>query len=303
MIAYAKPFLKWAGGKRQLLDQIERNLPESIKDTKVINSYIEPFLGGGAVFFFLQNNFTVKNSTISDINEDLMITYKVIQKHPNEMISELEKFQKEYCSLKMEDRKEYYYNKLRTPFNELSVTFKSENKTDWIKKASLLIALNRTCFNGLFRQNSKGEFNVPIGKYENPKICDSENILSVHKVLQNTEIECGSYKGALKKISKKSFIYLDPPYRPLSENGFTKYSKEDFNDKDQKELAREVKRLDKAGHSVLLSNSDPKNTNAKDNFFDDLYSEFDVQRISAKRNISSNGNGRGNITELLIKNY
>ncbi|MDD2270125.1 MAG: Dam family site-specific DNA-(adenine-N6)-methyltransferase, partial [Candidatus Dojkabacteria bacterium] len=188
--------------------------------------------------------------------------------------------------------------KLRKPYNKLEVDYTKEDKKIWIEKAALLIALNKTCFNGLYRQNSKGEFNVPAGRYKNPKIFDEENLRNVSKLLQNTEILCGSYNSIEIPNNTKAFIYFDPPYRPLSASGFTKYSKEDFNDDDQKQLAKYFRKLNKDKHYLLLSNSD-----TKDNFFDELYKGFNIQRVSAKRHINSNGNGRGNINELLIKNY
>lgn len=294
-----KPFLKWAGGKRQLLNELETNFPPHISETKEIDLYIEPFVGGGALLFHILSNYSVKKNVINDINPDLMITYKVIKLFPEELIKKLNKIQTEYLKLDTEHRKEYFYNNLRTPYNELKVNYNRQNKEAWIHKAALLIALNKTCFNGLFRQNSKGEFNVPSGRYKNPKILDEENINNCHIALQNTEIYSKSYDSIRISNKEKAFVYFDPPYRPLkNSSGFTKYSKEDFNDKDQKQLARYYKKLSKKEHYLLLSNSD-----TKDNFFDELYKEFNIQRVSAKRHINSDSNGRGKVNELLIKNY
>ncbi len=300
----ARPFLKWAGGKRQLLNELESNFPSYIKEKKEIDVYIEPFIGGGALFFYLQSEYTIKKSIINDINSDLMLTYKVIKFFPKELIKKLEKINKEYEKLNEEKRKEYYYKKLREPYNKIKVDINKLERDSWIKKASLLIALNKTCFNGLFRQNSKGEFNVPIGRYKNPKILDKENIRNVSEILQDTEILCGNYNDINIDNKSKAFIYFDPPYRPLSEtSSFTKYSKGDFNDENQKELANYFKKLANKKHFLILSNSNPKNTNPKDNFFHELYKGFKIKEVSAKRYINSKSTGRGKITELLIKNY
>jgi DNA adenine methylase len=300
----AKPFLKWAGGKRQLLNELEANLPTPVKKTKQIDVYIEPFVGGGALLFYLLSNYKVKKSIINDINADLMLTYKVIKLYPEDLIKRLSEIQREYLKLDTEERKEYFYENLRTPYNKLKVNYKNENQVNSTEKAALLIALNKTCFNGLYRQNSKGEFNVPAGRYKKPKILDEENILNVSKLLKNTEIQCGTYKNIKVKNSKKTFIYFDPPYRPLStSSSFTKYSKGDFNDEDQKKLAEFYSKLDKDDHYLLLSNSDPKCTNPEDNFFEDLYKGFKIQRVLAKRYINSKASGRGEVIELLIRNY
>lgn len=300
----AKPFLKWAGGKRQLLPEIERNLPKEIKNTKDIDLYIEPFVGGGALFFHLVSNYNVKKSIINDINPDLMLTYKVIKLFPEELIKELRHLEKNFIKLDDVNRKTFYYDQLRKPFNELKVNYIKVDKQSWVKKTSLLIALNKTCFNGLFRQNSKGEFNVPVGRYKNPKILDEENIRNCSLALKNTKILCGSYDSISTPKNTKAFIYFDPPYRPLSTtSSFTKYSKNDFNDADQKKLAKYFRKLDKEKHYLLLSNSDPKNTNVNDNFFDELYKGFNIQRVYAKRYINREFEKRGAIRELLIKNY
>jgi DNA adenine methylase len=294
-----KPFLKWAGGKRQLLNELEGNFPPNIIETKQIDLYIEPFVGGGALLFYLLSNYSIKKSVINDINPDLMITYKVIKLFPEELIKKLREISEEYLVLSQEGRKRYFYNNLRTPYNKLKVKYNKQDKEAWIQKAALLIALNKTCFNGLFRQNSKGEFNVPIGYYKNPKILDEENINSCHIGLQNTEIYSSHYDSITISDKQNAFVYLDPPYRPLSDSSsFTKYSKEDFNDEDQKQLSEYYKKLSKKGHYLLLSNSD-----TKDNFFDELYKEFNIQRVFAKRHINSDSNGRGKVNELLIKNY
>ena len=295
---HAKPFLKWAGGKRQLLNEIEKNLPPDISKTRQIDLYIEPFVGGGALLFYLLSNYSVNKSIINDINPDLILAYKIVKLYPEDLIKKLKIVKKEYLSLPYEERKEYYYNNLRNKFNELKINYSKPDTKLSIEKVALLIALNKTCFNGLYRQNNKGEFNVPIGRYKNPRILDEENVRRASTVLKNTQIFYGSYDSIKIPKEPKTFVYLDPPYRPLTAVGFTKYSKEDFNDKDQKQLAGYYKKLNKDRHYLLLSNSDPK-----DKFFDTLYKGFNIERVSAKRYINSKANGRGNINELLIKNY
>lgn len=300
----AQPFLKWAGGKRQLINEIEKNLPKQISRSKVIDIYIEPFVGGGALLFHLLSNYTVNKCIINDINRDLILTYTVVKQYPDELIKKLRIIENEFISLPEEEKPLYFYNNLRLPFNELKVSDISIDKKNNIQKVALLIALNKTCFNGLYRQNSKGGFNVPFGRYKNPKILNEENIINCSKLLQNTEILCGGYEEIEIPKETKAFIYFDPPYRPLSKtSGFTKYSKEDFNDDDQKKLASYYNRLSKQGHFLLLSNSDPKNQDINDNFFDDLYKDFNIQRVSAKRFINADSSKRGSVNELMIKSY
>ena len=300
----AQPFLKWAGGKRQLLPELEKNLPEHIKKNKKIDLYVEPFVGGGAFFFFLFSEYFIKKAIINDINSDLMLSYKVIQNDHEDLIKRLEEIEKEYRNLKPEKRKNYFYKKLREPFNKLKVSFSRPNKKKAVEKVALLIALNKTCFNGLFRQNSKGEFNVPFGDYKNPKILNKDNIKKVHKALKNTEILCKSYEKINLGEKTKAFVYFDPPYRPIKKSSsFTRYSKEDFDDEDQKKLAKYFVKLSKQGHFVLLSNSDPQNYNLEDRFFEELYSDYEIKKVVARRSINCNGQDRGNITELLIRNY
>jgi len=168
----AKPFLKWAGGKRQLLNEIDKNLPHHILETKQLDLYIEPFVGGGALLFHLLSNYSVKKNIINDINPDLMLSYKVIKLFPKDLINKLKKIEREYLPLGYEQRKEYFYNNLRIPYNKLKIDYTTPNTKTSIEKVALLIALNKTRFNGLFRQNSKGEFNVPFGRYANPRILD-----------------------------------------------------------------------------------------------------------------------------------
>lgn len=292
----AKPFLKWAGGKTQLIADIEKALPKNLLKDEFI--YIEPFVGSGAVLFWMLNNFpNLKKAIINDINEDLINTYKVIATYPLKLIQVLELFQNEFYLLedKIDEKKEYYYKK-RTLYNT--------RKEDIITQAALFIFLNRTCFNGLYRVNKNNEFNVPMGSYKRPTICDKENIVAVSKALQNVEILCGDFELTLNYVTNNSLFYFDPPYKPLSEtSSFNAYSKDEFNDKEQIRLRNFCHKLEKLGHKWLLSNSDVKGKDVNNNFFDDIYSKFSILRVKARRNINANPEKRGELTELLITNY
>ena len=289
-----KPFLKWAGGKGQLIDKIEKFYPFDNK----INKYAEPFIGGGAVLFDILNKFELEKIYISDVNLELLNCYKVIKEKVQELINELKVFEDEFLVKLKEDRKEYYYAK-REQFNKL----KLENDNEEVKRAALMIFLNRTCFNGLYRVNKKGLFNVPMGDYKNPKICDEENLINISKKLKNVDIIYGDYKKSYDFIDKNTFVYFDPPYRPLNQtSSFTSYTEYTFEDKEQIELSEYFKLLNKKGAKLLLSNSDPKNENIEDSFFDDLYKEFNINRIEASRAINSDGGKRGKITEILVNN-
>ncbi|EMT39029.1 DNA adenine methylase (dam) [Thermoanaerobacter thermohydrosulfuricus WC1] len=300
----AKPFLKWAGGKTQLLDELYKRLPSSLIQSGEIERYVEPFVGGGAFFFFLKRNFKIRESFLIDINKELIIGYKVIQNNVNELIDELSSMEEKYLKLSEEQRKDFYYN-IRDEYNRQKDNFDYVNyNLDWVKRAADLIFLNKTCFNGLYRLNKKGEFNVPFGKYKNPTICDAENLIEVSKALENTEIICADFEESKKYIQKNAIVYLDPPYRPLNNtSNFTSYNEDGFDDDDQRRLAQFFKEMDKKGAYLILSNSDPKNEDVDDNFFDELYAGFIIERVKAKRYINSNGDKRGDISELIIRNY
>lgn len=304
MKSNAKPFLKWAGGKTQIISDLSSKLPSKIFNTKIIESYIEPFLGGGAFFFYLKNNFLVKKAYLFDINKELIIGYKVIKNNPVILIETLKKIEKKYLNYNDDDRKKYFFE-IRKIYNEQRYDFDYINYNDiWITRGAYLIFLNKTCFNGLFRLNKSGGFNVPHGSYKNPTICDEENIINVNHSLQNTEIICDDFTNSEKYINKKSIVYFDPPYRPLNEtSSFTSYSQDGFTDKDQERLSVFYNNMAIKGAHLILSNSDPKNNNPDDSFFEELYSNFFIDRIEATRMINCNGNGRGKIKELLITNY
>ena len=291
----AKPFLKWAGGKTQLINDIERTLSTEI--TKEKFTYVEPFVGSGAVLFWMLNNFPkLEKAVINDINEDLIKTYKTIASIPKVLISILEIFLIESHNLEgSEDNKKLYYYQKRELYNT--------RKEEQSGQAALFIFLNRTCFNGLYRVNSKNLYNVPMGGYKNPTICDKENILAVSKVLQKVEILSGDFEQTLNYTNKNSLFYFDPPYKPLSEtSSFNSYAKDEFNDSEQIRLKDFCSKLDALNHTWILSNSDVKGKNENDNFFDDLYSDFNIQRVDARRSINANPEKRGKLTELLITN-
>jgi DNA adenine methylase len=295
MINKAKPFIKWVGGKTQLIDSIEKTLPKDFGSQRNL-TYIEPFVGGGAILFWILQKYpNIKKAVINDINPDLTTAYKTIKENPQELIMELRSIADEYLPLSEEKRKEYFLEK-RDRFNTKSL--------DPVENSALFIFLNRTCFNGLYRVNSKGGFNVPFGKYANPKICDEQTILADSALLQKVEILTGDFEETLQLTGEKSFFYFDPPYKPLSEtSSFNSYSKEDFNDKEQIRLGNFCKRINLIGHAFILSNSDLKGKNPHDNFFDDLYNQFDIKRVFATRMVNSNAEKRGKLTELLITNH
>ena len=279
------PFVKWAGGKGQLLDVLKANLPLGIGTS--ITKYAEPFVGGGALLFSLLNDYSLEEIYINDNNAELINVYLSIKENPEELVRELAILQDEYSNFDEEQQQAYYY-KQRDRFNETSL--KDETS---VFKAALFIFLNKTCFNGLYRVNKSGKFNVPAGKYKNPLICDKENLMNISKKLQNVIVRSCDYHDVDSFADENTLVYFDPPYRPLNvTSAFTSYTENQF-----------YKQLSNKGAKVLLSNSDPHNVNYEDNFFDDLYSEFNIQRITAVRLINSKAEKRGNVTELLIKNY
>lgn len=291
-----KPFIKWAGGKGQLIGELEKRFPVGFGEN--IKKYAEPFVGGGALLFHVLGKYKLDEVYISDTNAELINVYKTIRNDVYSLIKILENYQTEWSTLSEEDRKNVYYTR-RDKYNQ-----KKESKILDEEMAALFIFLNRTCFNGLYRVNSKGQFNVPCGHYSNPTICNKDNLLEISNHLNNVQIICGDYKVSENFVDKNTFVYFDPPYRPLSEtSSFTSYVEGEFNDKEQIELSEYIRKLAQKGCFVLASNSDPKNTCSKDNFFDDLYKGFDIRRVEANRNINSKSSGRGKITEILVSTY
>jgi len=300
----AKPFLKWAGGKSQLLAQFEGLYPSELKRGK-IKHYIEPFIGGGAVFFEIARKYDIASASIYDVNPELILVYQVIQKDVEKLIGEVGNISRDYHRLTEGDRKAFYFQ-IRDRYNSQRADINFRQYSDnWIARAAMLIGLNRTCFNGLFRLNSKGEFNVPPGRYKNPKILDAQNLRAVSELLQIAEIEVGDFEACENAIKPGTFIYFDPPYRPISKTAnFNSYSTFEFDDNQQIRLAHFFRKLDR-NHEVkmMLSNSEPKNEDPTDEFFEELYKGFNIHRVSAHRMINSNAKKRGQIDELVITNY
>jgi len=295
MSKQVKPFLKWAGGKTQLLDDIKKNFPYSSADKF---TFVEPFVGSGAVLFWAMNTFpNIDRFVINDINADLMNTYRVIKSKFSKLVSQLKVCENQYHALSTnpEIKKAYYYDK-RSLFNTRSA--------DDVTQAALFIFLNRTCFNGLYRVNKSGEFNVPIGSYKTPMICDAENLKNVSNALKKVTILEGDYQQILAYVSKNTCIYLDPPYKPVNEtSSFNAYAKGEFNDAEQVRLKDFCDVLTQKGHAWILSNSDVnQDMHAENTFFDDLYANYEINRVLARRAINSNSSKRGRISELLITN-
>lgn len=293
-----KPFIKWAGGKGSLIPQLKNFYPFELEN-ETINKYVEPFVGGGAVLINILQKYDVKEAYAFDINIDLINCYNVIRNNVEELIKGLKVKENEFIKLESEERQAFFYS-IRKEYNSYKITKNELN----IKRAVEFIFLNRTCFNGLYRVNRKGEFNVPCGKYKNPTICDEDNLRNLALLIKNVVFQYGDYTKSEKYIDNNTFVYFDPPYRPLSiTSGFTSYTKEDFNDGNQRELAKYFRKLDEKDAKLMLSNSNPKNINKDDNFFEDIYKGFHINEIFAKRMINANSKGRGEISELLITNY
>ncbi len=290
----AKPFVKWVGGKTQLLEEVKKSLPKNLKSQAGV-TFVEPFVGGGAVMFWILQEYpNIERAIINDINAELICTYRVVKQDVLSLVEELERIQSEYIPLDSNSRKEYYIAKRKT--------FNSRNISD-IETAALFIFLNRTCFNGLYRVNSKGEFNVPHGKYANPRICDRDNLLAASKVLQKVEILCGDFTQTEQYAGPDTIFYFDPPYKPITEtSSFTSYAKDGFNDEDQIRLRDFCIRIAKHNAQFVASNSDPKENNKTETFFDNIYRQFTIKRVSAARMINSNPDGRGAISEIMISN-
>lgn len=300
----ARPFIKWVGGKGKLLPQLQNYYPKDLLNNN-IKKYVEPFVGGGALFFEIIQKYNIDKAYISDINKDLISTYRIIQQHANELLTILEKYQKEYNNTNIDNRNDLFLSK-RNEFNNLNnhIDYNIISK-ELIKKSALLIFLNKTCFNGLFRLNSKGLFNVPFGKYANPKIFDEQNIYAVSKILQNVDIRITNYSECYDIIDDKTFIYFDPPYKPINKSSsFTTYNGKIFDDNEQVILSKFLHKInDEKNAKIMLSNSDPKNENENDDYFDKLYKGFFINNIEASRFINCKGDKRGKIKELIITNY
>ena len=300
----AKPFIKWAGGKTRLLEQIDALLPRELKNGSIRN-YAEPFLGSGAVYFYISTNYKIQNAYLSDCNRDLILTYQVIQQKSGSLSEILFQYQKKYNNIAGEKRYELFYD-VRKQFNEERTEINYLKFSDnWVRRAAQFIFLNKTCYNGLFRLNAQGEFNVPFGRYIQAAIFDEQTINTVSATLRNAELVCADYSLCYSHINKNTFVYFDPPYRPLTQTSrFTAYTGSEFNDARQLELAHFFRKLDnKKNAQLMLSNSDPANNDPDDTFFEDAYSGYTISRVSAGRAINCNRLKRGRINELVIRNY
>ena len=274
-----KPFLKWVGGKGRVISQLEKYFPSEY------GSYFEPFVGGGAVYFDIE----AKIATINDINKSLVGAYINIRDHVDLLIKELTDLQQRYYSLDEDKQKQMFYE-IRDEYNDI------RDKSS-LKKSALLIFLNKTCFNGMYRENRSGKFNVPFGKHQKPTICDENNLRHVANRLKNTTILSETYKVAIKEAKAGDFVYLDPPYHPINPtSSFTSYSEADFLEKDQVELKELIDELTTRKCKVMLSNSDTP-------FIQNLYRDYRKEYISVARSINANGDGRGKISEIVVLNY
>ena len=299
----ARPFLKWAGGKTQLLPEFAARFPPELCRGD-IQRYIEPFVGGGAVYFMVTGSYPVQECMIWDANPDLVTAFGVVKRDPEGLIRKLRELECRYRSLGEEERKAFYYH-IRDRFNRLRR--KGHSGSDdprAVRVTAALIFLNRTCYNGLYRVNSRGGFNVPFGKYRNPRILDEAGLRAASAALEKTGVHLGDFTECAPFVDDTTFVYLDPPYRPLSRtSSFTSYASGGFGDEDQRRLARFFRKLDRRGALLMLSNSDPFSQDTQDPFFDELYRGYSIERVPARRAINSVGQGRGRITELVITNY
>lgn len=296
----AKPFVKWAGGKGNLLQKLEALLPTDFDDLESV-TYIEPFVGGGAMLFhMLQQHRCIRRAVINDINPDLIRCYELIAHAPQILIDRLKTIENKYYSVDSTARKDLFYA-YRDQYN-----YNEDIHPD--EKAALFIFLNHTCFNGLYRVNAAGKFNVPYGRYKKPIICNEELIKANHRLLNTVELvirQPGDYKRVRQNLSKNhpNFVYFDPPYRPLSTtSSFKEYSNDPFEDKQQEELKHFCDSLSAQNCLIMQSNSDSKKENG-DSFFEDLYHGYRFDRIMAPRFINADGEKRDKQSEVVIRNY
>lgn len=294
-----KPFLKWAGGKGQLLSQLDQHLPKGINGIDF--TYLEPFVGGGAMLFHILQQFpNIKKAVINDINSYLITAYRVIKNSPDELIKRLSELENQYYSTGDNEAQKSFFLRVRETFNKVEM--------DDIDRTKYLIFLNRTCFNGLYRVNSKGKFNVPLGRYLHPTICNAETIKADSELLNRVELVIlyGDFEQTIEHLSDGfNLFYFDPPYRPLNAtSSFNSYSKEDFNDEEQIRLRDFCVKLSEYPNvKWMLSNADCSAKNPDDTFFEEIYRGFNINRVYASRAINANPSKRGKLTELLITNY
>ena len=294
-----KPFVKWAGGKSWLISELSESLRT---DSEV---YMELFVGGGSFFLFLLENIektNLKRMIINDINTKLISVYEVIRDSVEGLIDGLKEMQDRYNNLSLMEEKEQLFYSIREDFNA--------SNQDLLTTSRDFIFLNKTCFNGLYRENLSGAFNVPFGKRKSVSLYDRDNLLRISERLNLkhgnkniVEFYSCDFKALESMIAENIFCYIDPPYRPVTRSGFKAYNKGNFNDKNQIELAEFCQKIEQKKGYFVLSNSDPRNLDASDDFFDELYRGFEIKRVFARRNINSDGSGRGKISEILIKNF
>ncbi len=292
----AKPFIKWVGGKGQLLEQLEALLPADF-DNWDNATYIEPFVGGGAMLFnMLQKHPNIKRAVINDINHDLIVCYQTVRDNVEKLIPSLRDIEKRYYALTDMEAKREMFMEVRARYNEKNL--------DAIENTTLFFFLNRTCFNGLYRVNRKGLFNVPCGKYLTPQICDEATLRADNELLQRVVILEGDFEQTIDFAQDQTLFYFDPPYRPLSDtSSFNDYTKDAFNDDSQVRLKEYCDVVSERGYKFMLSNSDCKGKNEEDNFFDVLYGAYQIDRVMASRNVNANAAKRGKISEILVHNY
>lgn len=292
----AKPFIKWVGGKSQLIEQLDAQLPADFDNWENV-TYIEPFVGGGAMLFYMLQRYpNIQRAIINDINPDLAICYRTVRDTPEQLIESLMDIENAYLTLETEEGRKDFFMAARYRYNEKNL--------DPIENTTKFFFLNRTCFNGLYRVNKRGLFNVPFGKYANPTICDPETIRKDSELLQRVEILNSDFEATFEHAHGNTLFYFDPPYRPLSDtSSFNDYAKEAFNDDAQVRLKEYCDHIDEAGFHFMLSNSDCKGKNENDNFFDVLYGSYQIERVWASRSINSNPEKRGKLTEILVHNY
>lgn len=295
-MAKAKPFIKWVGGKSQLIEQLDAHLPADFDNWENV-TYIEPFVGGGAMLFYMLQRYpNIHRAVINDINPDLTTCYRTVRDNPEHLIDSLKDIENSYFTLQSEEARKEFFMAVRARYNEKNL--------DPIENTTKFFFLNRTCFNGLYRVNKRGLFNVPFGKYTNPTICDPETIRRDSELLQRVEILTGDFEETFEHANNNTLFYFDPPYRPLSDtSSFNDYAKEAFNDDAQIRLKEYCDRIHEANYKFMLSNSDCRGKNEEDNFFDVLYRNYQIERVWASRSINSNPSKRGKLTEILVHNY
>ena len=295
-MAKAKPFIKWVGGKSQLIEQLDAQLPANFDNWENV-TYIEPFVGGGAMLFYMLQQYpNIHHAVINDVNPDLTTCYRTVRDNPEELIASIMDIQNAYNALQTEEARKEFFLAVRDRYNEKNL--------DAIENTTKFFFLNRTCFNGLYRVNKNGLFNVPFGKYTNPQICDPMTIRKDSELLQRVEILTGDFESTFRYAQGDTLFYFDPPYRPLSDtSSFNDYAKETFNDDAQIRLKEYCDRIHETGFRFMLSNSDCKGKNEEDSFFDVLYGSYYIERVWASRSINSNPNKRGKLTEILVHNY